>query len=277
MSRPRRRRIRHHTIVRIRVDTGQSNWWYTSSMRYLLAIAVLLAGLSYPLSLHAQRLGAVRSFAPARGGFATRASRPATASTRVIRTKPAPGPRSARHGSVSRPPHRYQLNSGYWPGTPCLTNPGYANSYFCRQYLPPQNYSYAPFYGLPLWYGLPAYPSQEEEASTPAPAPEENAALAGQVERLAEEVELLREERLSGPAPSPAAAAPLPEEKRPAAVLVYRDGHKGEAENYAVLGQTLYVFEGERTRRIPLAELDLDATQRLNEEQGVEFVPAATR
>jgi hypothetical protein len=106
--------------------------------------------------------------------------------------------------------------------------------------------------------------------------PEENAALAGEVERLAEEVEMLRQERISAAAPpSPAAAAPVPQEVQPSTVLVYRDGHKDEAKNYAVLGQTLYVFEDETTRRIPFADLDLAATQKLNEERGVEFVPPA--
>jgi len=246
-------------------------------MRYLLAIAVLLAGGGYPSSLHAQHRGGSHSFASARGGFGFRAFRAAPGSAREIRLKPAPGLLGNRPGSPVRTRHHYQLDAGYWPGTPCLTNPGYAGSYFCRQYLPHSRYSYVPFYGFPLWYGLNSYPSEEEATSpAPAPAPAENADLAGEVEHLAEEVELLREEPSAPAASAPAAAAPAPEEKPVPAVLVFRDGHKGEAENYAVLGQTLYVFEGERTRKIPLAQLDLAATQKVNEEQGVEFVPTPT-
>lgn len=243
-------------------------------MRYLLAIAVLLAGTGFPSPLHAQHRGGGRSFAssPARGGFAIPAARPAPGLARVTRAKPAPahvGPRRIKWSSGWQVPFP---NSGYNPATPCLTNPSYAGSFFCRQHLPRRGYAYVPFYGLPYWYGLEEYTSPEQAQA--APAPEPDTSLGGQVERLAEEVELLREDRLAEAAAS--AAAPVPEEKPVPAVLVYRDGHKGEAENYAVLGQTLYLFEGERTRKIPLADLDLAATQKLNEEQGVEFVPPAT-
>jgi hypothetical protein len=127
-----------------------------------------------------------------------------------------------------------------------------------------------PMFVSAFWYAPPEYPSGEE---APAPASEQETAIAGQVERLTEEVESLREERPSVAALPP---APAPQEKPLSAVLVYRDGHQSEVENYAVLGQTLYVFAGETTRRIPLADLNLEATQRLNEEQGVEFVPPAT-
>jgi hypothetical protein len=244
-------------------------------MRYLLAIAVLLAGTGFPIPLHAQHMGAGRSFAPgpARVGFAFPVARPTPGLARVPRARPAPaapGPRHIRWASGWQIPFP---DSGYNPATPCLTNPSYAGSFFCRQHLPRRGFTYVPFYGLPYWYGLAGYPSQEQAPA--APAPVQDTELAGQVERLAEEVELLREDRLSATAPPPAASAPVPEEKPVPAVLVYRDGHKGEAENYAVLGQTLYVFEGERTRKIPLTALDLEATQKLNEEQGVEFVPPA--
>jgi hypothetical protein len=166
--------------------------------------------------------------------------------------------------------HHYQLNSGYWPGTPCLTNPGYAGSFFCRQYLPRPGFSFLPVFVPAFWYAPSEYPSQEE---VPAPVPEQETAIARQVERLTEEVELLRRERPSPAALPPAAAAP--QEKPVPAVLVYRDGHQGEVENYAVLGQTLYLFAAQTTRRIPLADLDLEATQTLNKERGVDFVPPA--
>lgn len=190
---------------------------------------------------------------------------------------PAPVRASHRHiQGVKYPPLPFP-DSGYFAGTACLNNPAYAGSYFCRQHLPRRGfgYAFAPIYGFSYWPGFEDYSSQPQEQAPAAPAPEQDAALAGQVERLTEEVELLREDRSSPAALSPA-AAPAPPEEHPAALLVYRDGRKGEAANYAVLGQTLYVFEGERTRKIPLAALDLAATQRLNEERGVEFVPSPT-
>ena len=64
---------------------------------------------------------------------------------------------------------------------------------------------------------------------------------------------------------------------QPSTVLVFKDGHKAEVENYAIVGTTLFDFGGEgRTRKIRLADLDLTATQKVNDERGVDFhVPAS--
>jgi len=44
-----------------------------------------------------------------------------------------------------------------------------------------------------------------------------------------------------------------------------------EVENYAIQGKTLWVFSSQATRQVPLADLDIAATQRANDERGVEF------
>jgi len=126
---------------------------------------------------------------------------------------------------------------------------------------------YSPFYSP---WSQPTDSQPVEEA--PAPPPEQNDALANQVERLTDEVERLREERAESRPPAAAPQSAVDEKAAPA-VLVYRDGHQDEAQNYAVLGQTLWVFGERATRRIALADLDLEATKRLNDERGVEFVP----
>ena len=70
--------------------------------------------------------------------------------------------------------------------------------------------------------------------------------------------------------------AQTPEAPAPATVLVFRDQHKVEVQNYAIVGQTLWNFTRPRTQKIPLAELDLAATAKANDERGVDFrVPAA--
>jgi len=56
-----------------------------------------------------------------------------------------------------------------------------------------------------------------------------------------------------------------------ATVLVFRDQRIQEVSNYAILGKNLVVIADERHRRIRLADLDLDATTKLNEERGVDF------
>ena len=48
-----------------------------------------------------------------------------------------------------------------------------------------------------------------------------------------------------------------------------------EVSNYAIMGTTVYVFTGDR-RKIPLSELDVDATVKANEQRGTDFhVPPA--
>jgi hypothetical protein len=53
--------------------------------------------------------------------------------------------------------------------------------------------------------------------------------------------------------------------------LVFRDKHTEEVQNYAIVGQTLWVLSVQRARKIPLAELDIPATKKANDDRGVEF------
>ncbi len=66
--------------------------------------------------------------------------------------------------------------------------------------------------------------------------------------------------------------APPAQEAKPGVptVLVFRDGHQQEVTNYAIMGQTVYVFDN-RTKKIALADLDVPATVKANDDQGVEF------
>jgi hypothetical protein len=54
-------------------------------------------------------------------------------------------------------------------------------------------------------------------------------------------------------------------------VLVYRDGRSMEVQNYAIIGETLWVLDEKVATKIPLSELDLDATQKENRSRGVRF------
>ena len=77
----------------------------------------------------------------------------------------------------------------------------------------------------------------------------------------------LEQERLERQSASPQPQAP----PDPAVVLVFKDGHRAEVYNYAIMGDTFYDLSGGRSRKIPLADLDLDATTRLNQDNGVDF------
>lgn len=66
---------------------------------------------------------------------------------------------------------------------------------------------------------------------------------------------------------------------QPATVIVFKDGHRADVVNYAIVGDTLFDFADGLTRKIQLATIDLTATQRANEAIGVEFKlpPASSR
>jgi hypothetical protein len=67
------------------------------------------------------------------------------------------------------------------------------------------------------------------------------------------------------------APAPQPQPVQPLTVLVFKDGHKLEVGNYAIVGTTLFDLTPGHPRKIALADLDLDATQKQNEDHGVIF------
>ena len=68
------------------------------------------------------------------------------------------------------------------------------------------------------------------------------------------------EESLSDPAPA----------EEPT-VLVFKDGHQLEVGNYAIVDSTLYDLTPGHSRKIALAELDLDSTRKQNDDRGVVF------
>ena len=220
--------------------------WYTSSMKYLLAIVVFVAGAMFPFALRAQSLTLISS---------------------------SPGPESF-HDHGSRFSHPFYGNPRAVVFPPFF---GY-----------PSNYPFAYFYPG-LW---PPLDYEYQQASRIANgdvaaevAAQEKAYLSSQVEALTNEVRSLRQEQASreymgapaGPLRSVRPAQPVPqaeartEQRFPAVVFVYRDGRQLEARNYAIFGQTLWIFHAETTQKIPLADLNLAASRRLNESRGIEF------
>jgi len=73
------------------------------------------------------------------------------------------------------------------------------------------------------------------------------------------------------PAPSVQQQAPAPADGEDAVTLVFKDGRAPEQiHNYVLTGKTLYVGDRQR-REIPINELDLTATAKVNHDAGVEF------
>jgi hypothetical protein len=72
----------------------------------------------------------------------------------------------------------------------------------------------------------------------------------------------------AAPAPPPA-ETPVPDQ--PQTLLVFKDGHQLEVQNYAVIGDTLYDLTPGRHHKIALDELDLTSTAKQNDDRGIDF------
>jgi hypothetical protein len=66
--------------------------------------------------------------------------------------------------------------------------------------------------------------------------------------------------------------APEPVRDQPATTLIFRDGRPpAQVRNYALTGTTLYAFEGDLRKEIPLSLLNVPATVETNRAAGVDF------
>jgi len=130
-------------------------------------------------------------------------------------------------------------------------------------------YPYAGYYPYG-WYDDPlAYNTASEDqdsyagASYPAPYPENDSgvqrdvqALNGKIDRLQADVEARNRPKT---------------DQEPATALVFRDQHIEEVRNYAIAGETLWILNAQAAKKIPLAQLDLPATVKMNDDRGVDF------
>ena len=85
----------------------------------------------------------------------------------------------------------------------------------------------------------------------------EEAAAAAEREKRAEEEKSKSKEK--------------PEDQEPASVLVFKDGHHQDVSSYAITGEILYDLAHGRAKKILLADLDLPATIKLNDQFGNDF------
>ena len=141
-------------------------------------------------------------------------------------------------------------------------------------------YAYGPYaYG---WYGQPfywdwdssSYDSRDNDNYRESAYYNQQYRTDAEINRLSDEVEELRDQRAytapaSAPAPQPQAEANL--EPDLPVVLVFLDKRIQEVKNYAVANEMLVVLDGNRRKKYPLADIDLAATMKLNDERGVEF------
>jgi hypothetical protein len=153
---------------------------------------------------------------------------------------------------------------------------------------------YEGYYDYPDYEPAVSEPPPQESAAQPVqvapPGPQPHSIL---IERQGD-----RWVQVTGYSPSPAPAQPAPPKAEgathlsavvpsrhetaeparelPPAVLVFRDGHEEEVKSYTIIGETLYTggnywTSGSWTRKIEIANLDVPATLKLNQERGSKF------
>ena len=140
-------------------------------------------------------------------------------------------------------------------------------------------------------------PASTQAPPPPAPAPRESLLIEWQGDHFVRTT--MSEKAASGgqtvpdysekSASAPAAGRSAPGSKRavqtprehPPAVLVFQDGRREEVSEYTIMSGTIYSkadywTTGSWTRKIQIADLDVPATLRLNQERGVKFVLPAS-
>jgi hypothetical protein len=246
--------------------------------RSLLSVAFVLLLASLPVSAqhgggHASG-GGHGGFA-LHGGFASHASSPAFSGARS-------GSSFAGHsfarGSVARPSFSTRgFNRGFGrsrAGVRFRTGIG-SNCYY-------YGFGCVGAYGYPWGYGG-AYDPYWDSDSSFDYGQQYQTGLANEMNQQSLDQQQMRQQAdqdlYAGSAPPPPRERSEHSELNeaaPATVLVFRDEHKQEVHNYAIIGQTLWNFNPQHTQKIPLSDLDIPATAKENDDRGVDFhVPGA--
>ncbi len=148
---------------------------------------------------------------------------------------------------------------------------GYGYPYGYPAYYYPAYPAYSPDYmdmGSGYDYLQPNSPASVEEAEPPAPTIYERRPTTRPYARD----EARYDDEYRGPAGDPAPKSTvIGVGEQDTTTLVFADGHQMDLHNYAIVGQTLFNFDGTGPFKVRLAELNLDATMKINEDHGVEF------
>lgn len=150
------------------------------------------------------------------------------------------------HFGRGRFDHRFRNRFGY----------GYGYPYYGYPY-----YSYLP--GIDPYWWWDSYPSDDAEQRQ----------MANEMnQQNLEEQRALREHDQDTYAQArPQPTASQQDEHDPKTVLVFRDQHQREIQNYAIVDDLIYIFTAQRTEKVPLSVVDVPATIKANDDRGVDF------
>jgi hypothetical protein len=245
-------------------------------MRRWLAIAAVSSAVLLATPLLAQMHGGSRGGASiGRGGFSS-------GGVTGIRSGPAFGG-GQRFGAgfgtgLRQPAFRSGRSFGGFSGT--HFGPG---RFHRRVFFSSVSPYYFGYYGYPAYYSGYGYSTADYPAydyygasyySAQAYAAQNDIAQQQQdIDQLESEVARLREQKESDREARDAVPA-QPESRAEVSsptMLVFRDKHTQEVQNYAILGGTLWIFSEQRVTKLPLSWLDIEATSKANEDRGTDF------
>lgn len=255
-------------------------------MSRAVTAALFLALFALPVS--AQMRGGGHSLGGSRGGHSMGGMRGGHAFGGVrssgVRSFHGPSVSFRAHSGFgfSHGPRVFVRPHGFFPRTHFRTF--HRRPFITFGYYSAYGYGYGyPYYSYPaydsLYYSTPVYDSSVADRSY-----QQYQQLSNDVNDLSSEVRDLRDqneqlrydlERRRYPEAQPLSksprAIPKPVAETPFAVLVFRDGHRTEVANYAIVGQTLWILSDQRARKVPLTELNLEESKRQNAERGIDF------
>jgi hypothetical protein len=190
------------------------------------------------------------------------------------------GLRSGEHG-FGRPVCCGTFSNGF-QHRPGFAQPGFAQPGFAHR---PRGGSfvgsYSSVYAYPYYaYPYPVYVEPEYETSDPANQFPEEEYRGGPTifdrrgpgpTRVDDAANTAPQSRNPEPAHYEPSREPEPAADQPQTLLVFKDGHQLEVQNYAIVGDTLVdLTEGHR-RKVPLADLDVESTAKQNDDRGIDF------
>ncbi|HEV8048937.1 MAG TPA: hypothetical protein VGP35_14475 [Terriglobales bacterium] len=153
-------------------------------------------------------------------------------------------------------------------------HPGRSPFFYHRRFY--GSWPYAGYYGYPYWdygddgdYGDNSYVANSYQSYPPPDYSSSygDSRVQASIDRLENEVDRLRQEREARESASQSRSKSDSEKTE----LVFRDKHVEEVQNYAIVGQTLWILNGQRARKIQLNQLDIPATKKANDDRGVDF------
>lgn len=133
-------------------------------------------------------------------------------------------------------------------------------------------FAYSGFYGYPYDYGYYSGPVADysyQSYDSYNAFYDQQRRTEDRLDRLEDRIDRMRDQdqyRAEARVPRPPR-----DEAIQSRVLVFRDKHTEEVQNYGIAGQTLWIFTEQRARKIPLSDLDLSATAKANEQRGLDF------